>query len=66
MEVGAYAIMFGIDPHSIVNQGDGDYIINLALLKKAIELQAKQKVDEIEILSKLIGHEVLQGLARIF
>lgn len=59
-------MLLGLDPHSFVDQGHDDYIINLALLRKAVELQAKQKIDEVEILSKMIGHEVLQGLSKIF
>ena len=42
--MGAYAITLGIDPYKVITQGHEDYLISIALMKKAMKLSNEQKV----------------------
>jgi hypothetical protein len=60
-------MIFGIDPRRVLNhQGSEDYLIDIALIKKALKLSSEQKVEEIKVLAELIGLEVAKTIAKIF
>ena len=54
VETGAYAALLGLDPYSIINQENEDYLIRAAILRKALELRTQ----EIKALAALTGQSV--------
>jgi hypothetical protein len=64
--MGAYAVTLGIDPYKVISQGHEDYLISIALMKKAMKLSSEQKSEEIKVLAELTGLEVAKVLAKIF
>jgi hypothetical protein len=48
------------------HEGNEDYIIDIALIKRALKIQSEQKVEEIKVLAELIGLEVAKTIAKIF
>lgn len=56
----------GFDPKMLLEQGDDDYIINIALVRKTIDIASEQKIEEMKLLSQLIGLEVGKFIAKIF
>lgn len=66
IETGAYAIILGIDPKRVLDQGREDYLIDIAFMQKALKLTTEQKIEEVKVLSELIGYEVAKAIAKIF
>jgi hypothetical protein len=58
--------MLGMDGKKLLSQGSEDYLIDIALLQKAMKLSSEQKVEEIKVLAELIGLEVAKTIAKIF
>ena len=50
--------MMGVDPYSIVDVPEEDYLIKSAMLRKAIELHT----EEVQITARLIGQAIAQSL----
>jgi hypothetical protein len=59
-------VIAGFDPKMLLEQGDDDYIINIALVRKTIDIASEQKIEEMKLLSQLIGLEVGKFIAKIF
>jgi hypothetical protein len=55
-----------MDPLRVLNQGDEDYIISIALMEKALQLGSDEKVEEVKALAELIGFEVAKTITKIF
>jgi len=55
-----------MDPYQVMSQGEEDYLISIALMKKAMKLSVEQKTEEIKVLAELTGLEVAKVLAKIF
>lgn len=55
---GAYSILMGIEPYSIIDNDDETYLIKVAMMRKALLLRN----DEIEATATLIGRSVAQHL----
>jgi hypothetical protein len=55
-----------MDPYKVITQGHEDYLISIALMKKAMKLSSEQKSEEIKVLAELTGLEVAKVLAKIF
>jgi hypothetical protein len=54
VELGAQAILFGIDPVHFTNQGDEDYPILVSMLNRAVKLDHdKREYNALLIASKL-------------
>jgi len=60
--MGAFAVMLGMDLTSVIDRGKEDHMINVAVMRKALELRAEEKVDELTALSQMIAME----FAKIF
>jgi hypothetical protein len=59
--------MLGMDPYGpLSRQGNTDYLIDIALMQKAMQLNNEQKVEEIKVLAELTGLEVAKTIAKIF
>jgi hypothetical protein len=58
--------LLGVDPKGVLDQGPEDYMISIALLKKAMTLSSEQKAEEIKALAELTGLEVAKVIAKIF
>jgi len=57
----------GMDARAVLShEGNEDYIIDIALIKRALKIQSEQKVEEIKVLAELIGLEVAKTIAKIF
>lgn len=55
----------GLDPYLLLDRDIEDYPLIIAILTKARDFQGEEKVEEIKYLSKLIGLEVGQIVARM-
>lgn len=55
-----------MDGKKVLSQGGEDYLVDIALMKKALKLSSEQKVEEIKVLAELIGLEVAKTMSKIF
>lgn len=51
---------------SLLSRDKNDYLINIALMKKAMQLSSERKSEEIKVLAELIGFKVAEVIAKIF
>jgi len=56
----------GMDYRAILERGRDEYLIDVAMLQKALKLSSERKVEEIKVLAELTGLEVAKTLAKIF
>lgn len=62
----ANALLLGVNPMEILNQGREDYLVSIGILQKAIALKTEEKGEEFDVLAKMIAMELSQVLAKIF
>ena len=56
IDVGAHALLFGVDPYKFIDQGDdSDFLIRIEVLKRAIELDAERRKNDLESLAAVFG-----------
>ena len=56
----------GVDPYTVLNQGNDDYLITIAFLQKAMKLSVDRKAEEIKVLAELTGLKVAEVFSKIF
>ena len=66
MSLAADAVRVGMDPHLILDNGKEDFLVNLAILRKATINYGEEKRNELEAQSKLIASELAQILGKIY
>ena len=66
VEAAAHAVNMGLNPYILLDRDIEDYPLVIAILTKAREMQGEEKVEEFKYLSKLIGLEVGQIVAKMF
>ena len=54
-----------MDPALVLDHTKEDFLINLAILKKATENYGKEKSEEMQALSKMVAFELAQILGKI-
>ncbi len=59
-------MLHGMDPKLLLEQGREDYLIHMAILQKAIEIEGRQKFDEIKLLAQTVGIETAKLIAKMF
>jgi hypothetical protein len=62
----AYAVVLGINPFDILTRDKTDYLISIALMKKAMKLSSERKSEEIKVLAELTGMEIAKVISKIF
>jgi len=55
-----------MDPIEFLSQQRDDHLIRLAILQKAIDIDGKKTIDEIDLLSKKVGFETARILSKMF
>jgi len=55
-----------MDPIDFLSQPRDDHLIHLAILQRAISIDGKNKLDEIDLLSKKVGVETARIFAKMF
>jgi hypothetical protein len=66
VETAAYGLIAGMDPSHLLKQGSDEYLISIAILKKAMEISNERKTEEIKVLAELTGIEVAKVMSRMF
>ncbi len=54
-----------MDPIDFLSQGREDHLIRLSILQRAITIGGKEKLDEIELLSKKVGLETARIISKM-
>ena len=55
-----------MDPNLILENGKEDFLVHLAILKKATINYGEERRDELEAMSKLIAAELAQILGKLY
>jgi hypothetical protein len=55
-----------MDPAKVIDQGKQDYIIQFAMMKKALDIRAEEKIQELKIAAELTAVELAKVMGNIF
>lgn len=67
MASAAAALLVGVsDPLAFLAQPGEDWLVSLAVIRKALELDAERRKNEVQALIDGIGHSVAAQVAKLF
>jgi len=55
-----------MDPNKVIDRGRDDYLIQIALMRKALTLRNEEKIEELEASAKLIAMHLAEVIGKIF
>ena len=55
-----------MEPIDFLSKPRDEHLISLAILQRAITISGKEKIDEIDLLSKKVGYESAKLLSKMF
>jgi hypothetical protein len=60
--VAASALLLGMDPINFLSKNREDYLIQIGILKKAVEIQAEEEMAKIKAMGEVIASRIAQFL----
>ena len=63
---GAEAIRLGLDPYAFLDQENDDYLIRIAMLNKALELDDERLKFLAEAIGVYVGNRVAEIFSKVF